>query len=205
MDLGGFLTELRTTDTYKYLGKIEKIVGMTIEASGPLCSIGDVCRIYTKDMKSHIPAEVVGFNEHKVLLMPYTDLEGIGSGSIVDNTGDKLNVRVGDKLIGRIIDALGNPLDDGEPIEYTDTVPCSDEGIKRGMISPRDIEAAICPETKAIVCTHASNLTGNVVDIKSIGQIARKHDLLFIVDASQTAKWICTVSFFLIWWMLRSA
>lgn len=51
MDLGGFLTELRTTDTYKYLGKIEKIVGMTIEASGPLCSIGDVCRIYTKDMK----------------------------------------------------------------------------------------------------------------------------------------------------------
>lgn len=57
MDLGGFLTELRTTDTYKYLGKIEKIVGMTIEASGPLCSIGDVCRIYTKDMKSHIPAE----------------------------------------------------------------------------------------------------------------------------------------------------
>ena len=123
MDLGGFLTELRTTDTYKYLGKIEKIVGMTIEASGPLCSIGDVCRIYTKDMKSHIPAEVVGFNEHKVLLMPYTDLEGIGPGSIVDNTGDKLNVRVGDKLIGRIIDALGNPLDDGEPIEYTDTVP----------------------------------------------------------------------------------
>lgn len=123
MDLGGFLTELRTTDTYKYLGKIEKIVGMTIEASWPLCSIGDVCRIYTKDMKSHIPAEVVGFNEHKVLLMPYTDLEGIGPGSIVDNTGDKLNVRVGDKLIGRIIDALGNPLDDGEPIEYTDTVP----------------------------------------------------------------------------------
>lgn len=45
------------------------------------------------------------------------------SGGIVDNTGDKLNVRVGDKLIGRIIDALGNPLDDGEPIEYTDTVP----------------------------------------------------------------------------------
>lgn len=55
--------------------------------------------------------------------MPYTDLEGIGPGSIVDNTGDKLNVRAGDKLIGRIIDALGNPLDDGEPIEYTDTVP----------------------------------------------------------------------------------
>ena len=68
-----------------------------------------------------------------------------------------------------------------------DIVPCSDAGIKRGIISPSDIEALIRPDTKAIVCTHASNLTGNVVDIKSIGQIARKHNLLFIVDASQTA------------------
>ena len=68
-----------------------------------------------------------------------------------------------------------------------DIVPCSDVGIKRGIISPSDIEALIRPDTKAIVCTHASNLTGNVVDIKSIGQIARKHNLLFIVDASQTA------------------
>ena len=68
-----------------------------------------------------------------------------------------------------------------------DIVPCSDAGIKRGIISPSDIEALIRPDTKAIVCTHASNLTGNVVDIKSIGQIARKYNLLFIVDASQTA------------------
>ena len=68
-----------------------------------------------------------------------------------------------------------------------DIVPCSDVGIKRGIISSSDIEALIRPDTKAIVCTHASNLTGNVVDIKSIGQIARKHNLLFIVDASQTA------------------
>ena len=123
MDLSGFLTELKAADTYRYLGKIEKIVGMTIEASGPLCSIGDVCRIYTKDMKRSIPAEVVGFNEHKVLLMPYTDIEGIGPGSIVDNTGDKLNVRVSDKLVGRIIDALGEPLDGGESVEYTSSVP----------------------------------------------------------------------------------
>ena len=50
-----------------------------------------------------------------------------------------------------------------------DIVPCSDAGIKRGIISPSDIEALIRPDTKAIVCTHASNLTGNVVDIKSIG------------------------------------
>ena len=58
---------------------------------------------------------------------------------------------------------------------------------RRGVIAVKDIEAAIRPDTKAIVCTHASNVTGNVVDIGAIGKIAREHDLLFIVDASQSA------------------
>lgn len=123
MDLKGFTKELKSTDIYRYMGKIEKIVGLTIESSGPVCNMGDVCRIYSKDMQSHIFAEVVGFSDHRVLLMPYTDIEGIGPGSIVDNTGDKLMVKTGNKLIGRIIDAIGNPLDGGPPIEYTDSVP----------------------------------------------------------------------------------
>ena len=123
MDLKGFTNELKTADIYRYMGKIEKIVGLTIESSGPVCNMGDVCRIYSKDMQSHIFAEVVGFSDHRVLLMPYTDIEGIGPGSIVDNTGDKLMVKTGNKLIGRIIDAIGNPLDGGPPIEYTDSVP----------------------------------------------------------------------------------
>ncbi len=123
MDLKGFTNELKTADIYRYMGKIEKIVGLTIESSGPVCNMGDVCRIYSKDMQSHIFAEVVGFSDHRVLLMPYTDIEGIGPGSIVDNTGDKLMVKAGNKLIGRIIDAIGNPLDGGPPIEYTDSVP----------------------------------------------------------------------------------
>ena len=93
MDLKGFTKELKSTDIYRYMGKIEKIVGLTIESSGPVCNMGDVCRIYSKDMQSHIFAEVVGFSDHRVLLMPYTDIEGIGPGSIVDNTGDKLMVK----------------------------------------------------------------------------------------------------------------
>jgi len=125
MDLHGFVKELKTYDSYRNMGKIEKIIGMTIEASGPTCNIGDVCRIFSKDMHSHIFAEVVGFNSENVLLMPYTDIEGIGPGSIVDNTGEKLMVKTGEKLIGRIIDAIGNPLDDGEEIDYTGTIPIS--------------------------------------------------------------------------------
>ena len=107
LEFGAFRDEITKYDTFRYMGKIEKIVGMTIEASGPACNIGDVCRIYSKDMTSFIRAEVVGFNKSNILLMPYTEIEGIGPGSIVDSTGDKLTVKAGPGLIGRIVDATG--------------------------------------------------------------------------------------------------
>ena len=148
MDLDGFKEELAGFDPYRYMGKIEKIVGMTIEASGPQCSIGDICRIYAKDLKSHIFAEVVGFQAEKVLLMPYTDIEGIGPGSIVDNTGDKLMVKTGDALIGRIIDAIGQPIDGNGDIEYTDSVSIS--GIPTNPLTRPKIAEPIELGVKAI-------------------------------------------------------
>ena len=122
LEFGAFRDEITKYDTFRYMGKIEKIVGMTIEASGPACNIGDVCRIYSKDMTSFIRAEVVGFNKSNILLMPYTEIEGIGPGSIVDSTGDKLTVKAGPGLIGRIVDAAGMPLDGGADPGCTDSV-----------------------------------------------------------------------------------
>ena len=58
---------------------------------------------------------------------------------------------------------------------------------RKGRVNYEDFETLIRPETKAIVCTHASNLTGNIIDVERVGEIARKHGLLFVVDASQTA------------------
>ncbi len=127
MDLKGFRAELGAIDTYRHMGKVEKIVGMSIESSGPECNIGDVCRIYAKDMQSFIYAEVVGFQEETVLLMPYTDIEGVGPGSVVDNTGDKLRVKTGEAMIGRIINAIGEPIDGGGEIRYTGSISISGE------------------------------------------------------------------------------
>ncbi len=115
---------VKQADLFRYKGKIEKIIGMTIEASGPVANIGDVCRIYRKNENgkaddSFIYGEVVGFTGGKVMLMPYTDIEGIGPGSIVDNTGRQLQVGVGDELVGRIINAIGEPIDGGPPINTT--------------------------------------------------------------------------------------
>ncbi|MCL2086345.1 MAG: FliI/YscN family ATPase [Oscillospiraceae bacterium] len=148
MNLTGLIEDLKTFDSYRNMGKIEKIIGMTIEASGPNCNIGDVCRIYEKDMKNFTLAEVVGFNSENVLLMPYTDIEGIGPGSIVDNTGDKLMVKTGQALVGRIIDAVGRSLDGGPELEYTGESPIT--GITINPLTRPKISAPIELGVKAI-------------------------------------------------------
>ena len=104
---------MRTTNFYTTLGKIDQIVGMTVEATGMSCNIGDVCSISTSDKKERktLLSEVVGFKNNKVLLMPYGDINGIGYGSFVINTGEKLKVKMSEDLIGRTIDVLGNPID----------------------------------------------------------------------------------------------
>ena len=111
MNFSAVSSAVKEADLYRYMGKIDKIVGMTIEATGPSGNIGDVCRIFRKGSDAFINAEIVGFTGSKILLMPYSDIEGIGPGSIVDNTGDKLRINVTPQMVGRIIDALGNPID----------------------------------------------------------------------------------------------
>lgn len=111
LDHSELCRDIRDMSFYKTFGKIEQIVGMTVEASGINCNIGDICRIWSKQNKTEAVAEAVGFKDGKVMLMPYSDMDGIGYGSLVENTGAKLRVNVSQALIGRSIDALGNPID----------------------------------------------------------------------------------------------
>lgn len=97
-----------------YIGKVKKISGMMIEASGNRYSIGEVCEISTDSTGRTVRAEVVGLNDGRVLLMPYEDIKGIGLGNTVAATNNKIKIPVGDFLIGRIVDATGQPIDDGE-------------------------------------------------------------------------------------------
>lgn len=105
---------LAKTETISHIGKIENVVGMSMEASGGRCSIGDIAMIYDEEQNRQIPAEVVGFKEGKIQLMSYEAAGGIASGSFVRNTRHRLRVPVGDFLRGRIINALGQPIDGGE-------------------------------------------------------------------------------------------
>jgi flagellum-specific ATP synthase len=102
-------------------GKIENIVGMSIEASGGRAAIGDICRIYSNESGGQIPAEVVGFKNDHILLMPYANMSGISAGNFVRNTGKRLTLPVGPFLRGRVINALGQPIDGLEPFQRGDT------------------------------------------------------------------------------------
>lgn len=102
---------------YRNLGKVVKIVGLTIESVGPSAKLNDLCRIII-DPKENVSvmAEVVGFRDKRLLLMPYDSVEGLGVGCIVENTGHPLSVSVGEELLGHTLDGMGRPTDMDELI-----------------------------------------------------------------------------------------
>ena len=109
--------QVYNAEPYSLTGKIENIVGMSIEASGGRAAVGDICRIYNGDSGGQVTAEVVGFKNDHILLMPYSDMSGISAGNFVRNTGAQLTLQVGEFLRGRIINALGQPIDGKGPFE----------------------------------------------------------------------------------------
>jgi len=112
IDFTKYYNTLESTDTLEYAGRVTKIVGLAVEASGPPSKIGDICEIFTLNGERNMRAEIVGFRDGQTLLMPFGSVEGIGLGSYVVYTGQTLRVPVGKQLTGRILDALGNPFDD---------------------------------------------------------------------------------------------
>ena len=109
------IQQVRKAETISYTGKIENIVGMSIEASGGRAAVGDICQIYNGESGGQVLAEVVGFKNDRMLLMPYSDMSGISSGNFVRNTGRRLSLMMGAFLKGRVINALGQPIDGKGP------------------------------------------------------------------------------------------
>lgn len=111
---------IKTTDLVKVHGKVTRVVGLIIESEGPAVKMGDICHIFSQQRDNYdkyIVAEVVGFRENKVLLMPLGEMGGIGPGDEVRATGKPLVVKVGPQLLGRVIDGLGNPIDGKGPLD----------------------------------------------------------------------------------------
>ncbi|WP_349410497.1 flagellar protein export ATPase FliI [Pseudalkalibacillus sp. SCS-8] len=115
MEIAPILEAINKIDSYKRYGKVNRVIGLMIESKGPKASIGDVCYIHTGEaVDRRIPAEVVGFREENVLLMPFTSIHEIAPGSLVESTGKPLQIKAGKALIGKVLDGLGKPLNGTE-------------------------------------------------------------------------------------------
>ena len=115
MSMKRYISAIRNTDLVRRTGRVSQFFGLVVESIGPDVFLGEVCEIYSRSQGAPIMAEVVGLKDGKVLLMPYGELRGIGLGSEVIATGRPVQISIGEELLGRVIDAFGQPLD-GKPL-----------------------------------------------------------------------------------------
>jgi flagellum-specific ATP synthase len=119
LGLDAALHAVETTVLHENKGRVTRVIGLVIESLGPTISLGEVCRIHSRETGRVSTAEVVGFQDKRVLLMPLEGIEGIHPGSEVIATGLPLNLPTGDSIKGRVLDALGRPIDGKGPIHTT--------------------------------------------------------------------------------------
>ncbi len=116
-------TNITNDIKFKKYGRVSQIVGLTIESEGPDVAIGSLCYIRKDEKSTPIRAEVVGFRNGKILLMPLGEMTGIGQGSIVESLDSTVEIMVSDDLLGRVLNGLGEPID-GKG-EVKNTIPYS--------------------------------------------------------------------------------
>ncbi|MER3522568.1 MAG: flagellar protein export ATPase FliI [Ignavibacteria bacterium] len=112
-----YYARLHHADMLKVNGRVSQVIGLVIESIGPNCFLGEVCKVKARSGEDLCTAEVVGFRGNKVLSMVLGDAGRVSPGSEIVATGQALSVRVGDKLLGRVLDGLGHPIDGKGPVE----------------------------------------------------------------------------------------
>ncbi len=113
-DLSRLLSAAGNAPRREAFGRVVSLVGSALRVVGVDAAIGDLCLI--ENNGGEVPAEVVGFGERDLVLMPMFEPRGVGPGSLVRTRGKPLSVRGGEQTLGRVLDGLGNPLDGGEPV-----------------------------------------------------------------------------------------
>jgi flagellum-specific ATP synthase len=120
--LGQLASHVRQTRVLQSRGRVVQLTGLVIESEGPPAAVGEVCRIESTRHEGGTLAEVVGFRNHHLLLMPLGEIHGLHPGSEVTALGVPLQVPVGDAMKGRVISGLGEPLDELGPLQAERTV-----------------------------------------------------------------------------------
>lgn len=122
-----YFRRLATADTVLSVGSVTRAVGLVVESKGPAASVGDICYLEDRAGDARTPLEVIGFRDSTVLLMPLGQMPSVRAGDRVVAAGTRAEVPVGPALLGRVIDALGRPLDGKGPVEADGAYPLNRE------------------------------------------------------------------------------
>ncbi len=131
---------LDKVDPIKYSGIVQKVQGLIIESLGPQVVVGELCHIFVPRGEGMVRAEVVGFHNEIVQLMPFDDMEGIEPGCTVVAMGEYLTIPVSDRLLGRVLDSMGHPMDGKGSIGSAESFPVRNtppDVLKRKSITER--------------------------------------------------------------------
>jgi FliI/YscN family ATPase len=122
-----FASRLADVDRFAVYGRVTRVVGLVLEATGLDAGLGALCRVTSHSRDRSVLAEVVGFHQGGVLLMPLGEMDGLHQGSIVQPLGRSFGVDVGPSLLGRVLNGLGHPIDGKGKLDVVDRVPLSAE------------------------------------------------------------------------------
>lgn len=123
MNISHCIKTVLATDMIAVRGRVSQVIGMVVESRGPGIPVGSICEISTFRGQNKVPAEVVGFREGRVLLMPLGDMRGVEPGSIIQQVAGQAAVPVSQSMLGRVIDGLGNPVDGKGPLSADAVYP----------------------------------------------------------------------------------
>ena len=180
LDLSKYHMILNASDPIRANGTITKVVGLVAEAHGINPKLGSVCDIHPQGSSPGIKAEVSGFRDDRILLMPFEETRGLGPGSRVVAKDQKAMIGVGKGLLGRVIDGLGNPIDDKGPIpienEYPIYVNPINPLLRKRIQTPLDIGIKCINGLLTIGCGQRMGIFSGSGVGKSVllGMIARK-------------------------------
>jgi len=123
INLEKYFNKLNHSSAVLSIGRVTNVTGLVVESKGPVAKIGTVCDIFTKGDQKKVGAEVLGFKDSKVMLMPFEEIRGIGPGSRVVARQENSSVSVGQGLLGRVIDGIGDPIDNKGEIKKEKEYP----------------------------------------------------------------------------------
>jgi FliI/YscN family ATPase len=123
LSLSSYFDRLANVEPAPVSGSVVRVVGLVVESIGPRARVGEVCELRSSDGRAPLPVEVVGFRDGRLLSVPLGDTAGIRPGDRIVARGGVLSIPVGDRLLGRVIDGLGRPIDGKGPLQVRAQAP----------------------------------------------------------------------------------